>query len=79
MISQRVELPIVAFSVKLYQALLVAYPTKFQQEYGLHMVQAFQDCCLRAVRQGGMNGMVRLWVITFVDFIQSVISERRQK
>ena len=79
MISQRAELPIVALSVKVYQALLVAYPTKFQQEYGEEMVQVFQDCCLRALRQGGRNGMLNLWMVTLFDFIQSVISEHAQK
>jgi len=79
MISQRAGLPIVAFSVRVYQALLVAYPTKFQQEYGSQMVQVFQDCCLRTVRQGGTNGIVRLWTVTLLDLIQSVVSEHAQK
>lgn len=79
MISQRAELPIVALSVKVYQALLVAYPAKFQQEYGSQMVQVFQDCCLRTVRQGGTNGIIRLWAITLLDLVQSVISEYSQK
>lgn len=79
MISQRTQLPIVAFSVRVYQALLVAYPTKFQQEYGSQMVQVFQDCCLRALRQGGTNGMLKLWAVTLFDLVQSVISEYRQK
>lgn len=79
MISQRAELPIVAFSVRVYQALLAAYPTKFQQKYGSDMVDVFRSCCLRAVRQGGKNGMIRLWVVTLFDLIQSVISEHAQK
>lgn len=79
MISQRAELPIVAFSVKVYQVLLAAYPTKFQQEYGSEMTQVFQDCCLRALRQGGTNGIVKLWTVTLFDLIQSVISEHAQK
>ena len=79
MITQRAELPIVAFSVRVYQALLIAYPTKFQQEYGSHMMQAFRDCCLRTIRQSGTNGMVRLWAITLFDLIQSVVSEHSRK
>jgi hypothetical protein len=79
MISQRAGLPIVAFSVKAYQALLVAYPTKFQQEYGADMAQVFQDCCLRTVRQGGTNGMIKLWAVTLLDLIQSVVSEHAHK
>jgi hypothetical protein len=79
MINQSAELPIVAFSVKVYRALLIAYPTKFQQAYGLHMVQVFRDCCLQTIRQGGTNGMVRLWVVTILDLVQSVISEHAHK
>ena len=77
--GQRAEVPIVAFSVKVYQLLLIAYPTKFQHEYGSEMLQVFQDCCLRTVRQGGTNGIVRLWVATLLDLVQSVISEHSQK
>src|SRR5215467_7540646 len=79
MISQRSELPIVTFSVKVYQALLVAYPAKFQQEYSDQMAQVFRDCCLRTVRQDGTNGMFKLWTVTILDLIQSVISEHTHK
>ena len=79
MISQRAELPIVVVSVRVYQVLLLAYPATFQQEYGSEIVQVFQDCCLRALRQDGTNGMVKLWAVTLLDFVQSVISEHRQK
>ena len=79
MISQRAELHVVSFSVRVYQALLSAYPTKFQEEYGSQMVQVFRDCCLRAARQEGTNGMARLWVFTLFDLIQSVISEHAHK
>ena len=79
MISQRAELPIVTFSVRVYQALLVAYPTRFQQEYGSEMTQVFQDYCLRTVRQGGTNGMLKLWMVTLLDLLQSVVSEHAQK
>jgi hypothetical protein len=79
MIRKSQDIPSIVFSVRVYQLLLNAYPTKFQQEYGLHMVQVFQDCCLRTLRQGGTNGMVRLWAVTLFDLIQSVISEHAQK
>ena len=79
MISNPIENPIIAISAKVYRALLVAYPAKFRQEYGSHMLQVFRDCCLRAVHQGGVYGVLKLWLITLLDFIQSVISEHRQK
>lgn len=79
MINESADGPMVALSVKVYQMLLFAYPNKFQQAYGLHMSQVFRDCCLRAFRQGGMNGIFKLWAVTFLDLIQSVISEHSQK
>jgi len=79
MISKPLNNSIITVSVNVYQTLLVAYPTKFQQEYGSQMVQVFQDCCLRVLRQGGTNGMLKLWAVTLLDLIQSVISEHAQK
>ena len=79
MISKPIENPIVAISVKVYQMLLVAYPAKFQQEYGSHMLQVFRDCCLRTISQSGTNGMVRLWIVTFFDLVQSIVSEHAHK
>jgi hypothetical protein len=43
------------------------------------MVQVFQDCCLKAIRQGGGNVMARLWMVTLFDIIQSVVSEHAHK
>lgn len=79
MISKPTDLPIVVFSVKVYERLLYAYPTKFRQEYSSEMSQVFRDCCLRTLRQSGTSGMVRLCAVTFLDLIQSVISEHAQK
>lgn len=79
MIPGRREHPVVRFSVRVYQALLAAYPIEFKQEYGSQMTQLFRDCCLQALRQVGMKGMIRLWAITLLDLIQSVIAERSQK
>lgn len=75
MISNSKDLPIVALSVRLYKRLLVAYPTRFQEKYGSDMVDVFRSCCLRAVRQAETKGMLRLWAITLVDLIQSVLLE----
>src|SRR5687768_16959615 len=79
MINKFIELPTVAFSVRVYQLLLLAYPIRFQREYGLQMVQVFQDCCLHTIRQRGTNGMFKLWMITLLDLAQSVITEHMQK
>jgi len=79
MASKSTDINLITFSVRVYQLLLRAYPAKFQREYGSEMLQVFQDCCLRTVRQGGTNGIVRLWVATLLDLVQSVISEHSQK
>ena len=79
MINRSTDLPLVTFSVRVYQLLLIAYPNQFRQEYGSHMMHVFQDACLRAVRQGGTNGMLKFWALTLLDLVQSVISEHSQK
>jgi len=79
MSSRHAEPPVVALSVRVYQALLLAYPTTFRQEYGSHMAHVFRDCCLRAFRQGGPNGMARLWLFTLLDFIHSVLEQHLHK
>jgi hypothetical protein len=79
MVSKSTDIDLTTLSVRVYQMLLRAYPVKFQQEYGSQMAQVFQDCCLRAVRQDGTNGMIKLWAVTLLDFIQSVISEHAHK
>ena len=79
MINKSADLPIVAFSVRAYQLLLIAYPPQFQQEYGLQMVEVFRDCCLRTIRQRGMSGMPKLWLSTLLDLVQSIVTEHLQK
>jgi len=79
MISKPIENPIVTISVNVYRTLLIAYPTKFQQEYGSHMSQVFRDCCLRSFRQNGKSGMLNLWAITLFDLLRSSIEEHLQK
>lgn len=76
---QSVPTSLVTFSVRVYQILLAAYPSRFQQEYGPHMVQVFQDCCLRTIRQRGTSGMLKLWMTTLLDLVQSVVTEHMQK
>jgi hypothetical protein len=79
MLQKSQDINLVAFSVRVYQLLLNAYPAKFQQEYGPHMTQVFQDGCLRAVRQGGRSGLFILWAITLLDFLHSVFEQHLQK
>jgi peptidoglycan/LPS O-acetylase OafA/YrhL len=43
------------------------------------MVQVFRDCCLRALRQSGSKGMLKLWALTLFDLLRSSIEEHLQK
>jgi hypothetical protein len=79
MIGQSIENPLVSFSVRVYKMLLVAYPARFQQEYGPHMVQVFRDCCLRAFRRSGTGGLLKLWAPTSFDLLRSSLEEHLQK
>jgi hypothetical protein len=79
MMRKSLDHPMVAFSLRVYQVFLIAYPAQFRQEYGSHMMQVFQDTCQRAVRQDGTIGMLKFWALTLLDLIQSVISEHMQK
>lgn len=73
------EAPILTYSVRVYRILLVAYPTRFRQEYGPHMLQVFRDCCLQSFNQNGTDGLIRLWGITLFDFFRSVLEQHLQK
>jgi hypothetical protein len=79
MIRKKSNSPLVVFSIRVYQLLLNAYPTKFQQEYGSHMVQVFRDCCLLALHRDRTNGMLKLWAVTLFDLVQSVVTEHAHK
>jgi hypothetical protein len=70
-----VDSPVVTCSVRAYRVLLVAYPARFRREYGPHMVQVFRDSCRQASRQGGTNGLVRLWRITLLDCLRSAFEQ----
>jgi hypothetical protein len=65
----------VIFSVHLYRAMLLAYPVQFRREYGEPMLQVFRDSCRRAARQGGMNGLLRMWFWTIIDYCKTVVEE----
>ena len=79
MITRMTHLSPVRFSVGVYRLFLAAYPKAFRDEYGPHMVQVFQDLSIRAYRQNGSDGILRLWVITLFDLFKSVVEEHLQK
>jgi hypothetical protein len=58
-----------SISVRIYGALLVAYPKKFREHYETQMVQVFRDSVWEAYHHNGMPGMVDLWLHTFADLL----------
>jgi hypothetical protein len=66
-------------STRLYQALLAVYPAEFRRAYGGPMLQMFRDCSLRALRQGGNNGLLILWIRTLLDTVRTALEEHSQR
>jgi hypothetical protein len=69
----------VFFSTLMYRLLLITYPKDFQREYASSMAQVFHDCCLRAFHTRGFLGMLSLWSVTLVDYIESAFVEYTRK
>ena len=65
--------PLISISIRIFQVMLAFYPARFRQEYGVHMMQVFRDCSLQAYRQSSATAMIRLWAITIVDWLKTVI------
>jgi len=62
-------------SVRIYRALLVAYPKKFREHYETQMVQVFRDSFREAYHHNGMPGVIELWIHTFVDLVITALIE----
>jgi hypothetical protein len=65
-------------SQHVYGLLLRAYPHEFRREYGPQMRQVFRDSC-RFQRQGIKFGLLRVWLTTLIDLIQTVPIEHLDK
>jgi len=68
-----------AFSVRVYELLLLAYPREFREEYGPHMRQVFGDRCRQSVRDSGMAGIFGWWLIAGIDFVTSVVEQHLRR
>lgn len=73
------EPPPISLSLSIYQLLIATYPAGFRREYGPHMAQVFRDYCLRVYRLDGPPGLLRLWVLTLLDYFKSVVEEHIQR
>jgi len=63
-------------SVRVYRALLVAYPQKFREHYETQLVQVFRDSFREAYHRHGMSGVIDLWLHTFADLLITALIER---
>ena len=63
-------------SVRVYRALLVAYPKKFREHYETQMVQVFRDSFKYEYHRNGISGVIDLWLHTFVDLFVTALMER---
>ena len=63
-------------SVRIYRALLVAYPKKFREHYGTQMVQVFRDSFRDTYHHNGMPGVIELWLHTCADLLVTALMER---
>jgi hypothetical protein len=67
----------VALIARLYRTLLLAYPRRFRQEYGLHVLQVFTDRCRDAYEQGGLAALIGVWPHGVGDLIWTALAEWR--
>ena len=63
-------------SMRVYCALLVAYPKKFRDHYETQLVQVFRDSLRDAHQYNGTSGVIDLWLHTCVDLFVTALIER---
>jgi capsular polysaccharide biosynthesis protein len=65
----------VAFSEKVFERLLAAYPKVYRQEYGGPMAQLFRDQCRDAWSESRGWGLARLWLRVLPDVVGTSLLE----
>ena len=63
-------------SVRIYRALLVAYPKTFREHYETQLVQVFRDSIREAYHHNRMSGVIDLWLHICVDLLVTALMER---
>ena len=63
-------------SVRVYRALLMAYPKTFREHYETQLVQVFRDSFRDEYHHNGMPGVIDLWLHTFADLLVTALMER---
>lgn len=70
--------PLIVVSERLYCALLIFYPAAHRREYGVLMVQVFQDVTRETYHRQGAAGMLLWWCTTLLDLTLTAFEERRK-
>ncbi|HOX55425.1 MAG TPA: hypothetical protein P5205_01190 [Candidatus Paceibacterota bacterium] len=65
----------IAFSAKLFQRLLAAYPKAYRREYGQPMAQLFHDQCRDSWRTARELGLAWLWLRVLPDLVKTSVLE----
>jgi hypothetical protein len=73
MMSARPFPRIVAWSIRVYEVMVRAYPEGFRREYGLEMAQVFRMLCHDRYRRAGAWGVLRLWPGMFGDWLRTTV------
>ena len=63
-------------SVRVYRALLVAYPKTFREHYEIQLVQVFRDSFRDEYHRNGISGVIDLWLHTCADLLVTALIER---
>jgi len=66
---------ILTFSVRLYNLLLLAYPTRFRRAYGREMAQVFRDDIRDTFQESGAAGLIGLWFLVGLDLLETAFAE----
>ncbi len=73
--SSRDNEHVIAFCVRLYTLLLVAYPADFRRAYGPHMAQTFRAYCQELYGCRGARGLIAVWMVALGDLVASALGE----
>jgi hypothetical protein len=68
-----------AYPFRLYGALLLLYPKRFQIRFGPEMVQVFEDSLRFSEVESGLLGFFDFWMRTLPDHFASIVREWRHE
>jgi hypothetical protein len=66
---------LLAFSDRVYRALLRGYPVEFRERFADEMAQVFRCLCGEVYQDSGSGGLARLWISMLWDWARTAISQ----